>query len=156
MCSDKSAYYTYKYAPFVCGGIIILTMLLMHVFPENSTFNDKPGPPDLWSTLILVLIALVFILIPFLYMDKLVRVELSSQHLNIRKDNEVVPIEWAKVEKVEILPFFFPPLYKLKLKNYDGYFLFNTGQSGAYTLFFVWDWSEMGSLIKKKKKELGI
>jgi len=47
-------------------------------------------------------------------------------------------------------------LYKLKLKNYDGYLLFNTGQSGAYAPFFIWDWSDMGSFIKKKKKELGI
>ena len=156
MHSDRSAYYTYKYVPFFGGALIILMLLLMHIFPENSTFNDEPGPPDLWSTVIFILIGLVLFLVPFLYIDKLVRVELGNQYINIKKGDNVVPIEWVNVEKVEMLPFFFPPLYKLKLRNYDGYFLFNTGQSGAYALFFIWDWSEMGSFIKKKKKEFGI
>jgi hypothetical protein len=50
MQSDKSAYYTYKYAPFVGGGMIILMMLVMHVFPENSTFNDNLDLPIFWCT----------------------------------------------------------------------------------------------------------
>jgi hypothetical protein len=67
-----------------------------------------------------------------------------------------LPIEWDDVERVQILPGFFPPLYKLHLKNYDSYFLFNTKQTGASALFITWNYSDMGEMIKKKKKELNI
>lgn len=156
MQSEKSAYYTYKYLPFVCGGFIILVTLLMHIFPESATVNGEPGPPDHFTTVIMVLIGIVLFLIPFLYIDKLVLVEVSNQCISIKKGDARVPIEWMSVASVELVPFLFPPLYKLKLKNYDGYFLFNTKQSGGHALFYVWDWSDMGEMIKKKKKELGI
>jgi len=50
----------------------------------------------------------------------------------------------------------FSPLFKLRLKNYGDYFLFNTTRPGAQLMVFSCDWSDMGGLIKKKKSELGI
>jgi hypothetical protein len=55
-----------------------------------------------------------------------------------------------------MVPTILPPLYKLRLKNYEDYFLFNTTTSGAQFMIFTWDGSDMGTLIKQKKEELGI
>ena len=156
MESDRTVYYTYKYLPFAVGVFFIALPLIMHIDPENSMFNGEPGPPDLWSTLIMILIGVLACLIPFLYLDKLVTVELNNQGLQIWKGDDVVKINWLEVESVSMLPVMFPPLYKLKLKNFEGYFLFNTSRWGLQFLLFTWDWSEMGALIKKKKRELGI
>jgi hypothetical protein len=88
MHSDKTVYYTYKYLPSVCGAFTIVVTLLMHVFPENSTVNGEPGPPDQLSTLILILIGLVFLFPPILYVDKLVRVEIGYKHILYQKEEQ--------------------------------------------------------------------
>lgn len=156
MQSDKSVYYSFKYLPFVIGLFFIGTTLLMHLSPGNSTFNGEPGPPDAWNTTILILVGVVICLLPFLYLRRLVIVNLSNQTVKIIKSDQVIEMNWMDVETLEMVPAIFPPLYKLRLKNYDDYFLFNTTRWGAQFLFYTWDWSDMGSLIKRKKKELGI
>lgn len=156
MESDRTVFYTFKYLPFVVGLFFIGLPLIMHLDPENSTFNGEPGPPDFWSTVIFVLIGILVCLIPFLYMDKLVVVELSNQNIKIIKGDSIIEVNWLDVETLKMLPTIFPPLYKLSLKNYGDYFLFNTTSWGAQFMFFTWDWSDMGALIKRKKKELGI
>ncbi|MBX2901179.1 MAG: hypothetical protein KF775_16105 [Cyclobacteriaceae bacterium] len=89
-------------------------------------------------------------------MNKLVIVELNNQNIKIIKGDNVIEVSWLDVETVKMLPTIFPPLYKLRLKNYEDYFLFNTTRWGAQFMVFTWDWSDMGELIKKKKNELGI
>ena len=156
MESDKSVYYTFKYLPLVAGIVMGLCPLLAHLNPENSTFNGEPGPPDFWTTIIFVLIGLLFVLISILVISKLVIVEMNNQNLKIKKGNKVIQVSWLDVDSVSMVPTVFPPLYKLRLKNYEDYFLFNTTRSGAQLMVFTCDWSDMGGLIKKKKGELGI
>jgi hypothetical protein len=128
----------------------------MHLDPENATFNGEPGPPDNWATAIFILVGILVGLIPFLYMGKLVIVELSSQGIKIFKGEKVTEVNWLDVESVKMVPAIFPPLYKLRMKNDPDFFLFNTARWGAQFMMFTWDWSDMGALIKKKKQELGI
>jgi len=156
MESDKSVYYTFKYLPLVMGVFFGMVPLLAHLNPENSTFNGEPGPPDFWATISFVLIGLLFGLISILLIAKLVMVEMNNQNLKIKKGNKVIEVSWLDVDSVSMVPTVFPPLYKLRLKNYEDYFLFNTRRSGAQLMIFTWDWSDMGGLIKKKKSELGI
>jgi len=156
MQSDKSVYYTFKYLPIVLGLFLIAIPLLGHLYPENSTFNGEPGPPDLWTTVIMILVGILIGLMSLLFTDKLVIVEMTNQKLRLRKGDNVIEINWLDVETVSMVPTVFPPLYKLRLKNYDDYFLFNTTRWGAQLMLYTWDWSDMGKLIKRKKQELGI
>jgi hypothetical protein len=156
MESDRTVFYTFKYLPFVVGLFFIGLPLLMHLNPENSTFNGEPGPPDIESTIIFILVGTLVGLIPFLYLDRLVVVGLSNQNIRIIKGDNVIEVGWLDVESVNMLPLIFPPLYKLRLKSYGDYFLFNTTRWGAQFIVFTWDWSDMGALIKNKKSELGI
>lgn len=112
--------------------------LIAYIYPENSTFNGEQGPPDLFTTMVIVLIGLLIVLIPFLYMDKMVIASVNNQKITIRKGEDVIEFYWIDVEKINMLPFLFPPLYKLRVKNYDGYFLFNTTRWGAQLLGFTW------------------
>lgn len=155
MESDKTVYYQFKYLPFFVGLFFFVIVMLMHLYPENSTVDGEPGPPDSWTTAILILSGILICLIPFLYIDKLVLVHLSNQRIEI-KDEEDVAINWQDVESLSMVPLIFPPLYKLRLKNQDGYYLFNTTRWGIHFLGFTWDWSDMGRLIRRKKQELGI
>jgi hypothetical protein len=156
MQSNKTVYYSYKYAPIAIGFFFIFFPTLAHLDPENATFNGEPGPPDVWTTIIFILVGILIALISFLFTDKLVIVEMNHQMLSIKKGDKVIEVNWVDIENMKMLPAFFPPLYKLRLKEYEGYFLFNTSRWGAQVMGFTWDWSDMGDLIKKKKKELGI
>ena len=156
MESDRTVFYTFKYLPFAFGLFFIGLPIIMHLNPENSISNGEPGPPDFWTTVIFILVGMLVGLLPFLYMDKLVIVELNNQRIKITKGDSVIEVDWVDVETVKMLPTISPPLYKLRLKNYGDYFLFNTTRWGAQFMIFTWDWSNMGALIKKKKRELGI
>uniref|UniRef100_UPI00404B7C66 hypothetical protein n=1 Tax=Fulvivirga sp. TaxID=1931237 RepID=UPI00404B7C66 len=156
MRSDLTVYLTYKYLPMVLGAFLILVPLFGYLHPENSTFNGAPGPPDIWATVIFLLLGLILVLIPFTYKERIIIVELNNLSIKIEKEGQLVDRSWLDVEYVRMLPVLFPPLYKLKFKNDDDYYLFNTSRWGAQFLFFSWDWSGMGSLIKRKKKELDL
>jgi hypothetical protein len=156
MESDRTVFYTFKYLPFAMGLFFITAPLIAHLNPENSTFNGEPGAPDFSTTVIFILIGILIGLIPFLYMDKLVIVDLNNQRIKIIQGDNIFEVNWLDVETIKMLPTIFPPLYKLRLKNSEDYFLFNTTRWGAQFMVFTWDWSDMGVLIKKKKKELGI
>lgn len=156
MESEKSIYYIFKYLPGTIGVFLILMMIVLNLVPEFTTFHGEPGPPDIWLSLIFILVGVLLILIPFIYIHRLVIVEINYQKIKIKKDGEILEVNWLDVEEVSMVPSVIPPLYKLRLKKYGDYFLFNTTHQGIQFMTFTWDWSEMGELIKRKKKELDV
>jgi hypothetical protein len=60
------------------------------------------------------------------------------------------------IEVISQIQFVYPPLYKIKIKDSDSILWFNTEAKYFNIAGFVTDISDMGELIKKKKKELGI
>jgi hypothetical protein len=92
------------------------------------------------------------ILLFFYLKDKFVVVELGSQTIKIQKGRESINTSWLNVESVERLSFSTPPIYVLRLNDNDRYFLFWNS-----SLNLLWtDDSEMGDMIRKKKKQLDI
>ena len=120
MQSDRSVYYTFKYLPIAAGAFFIFIIVSSYLYPENSTFNGEPGPPDVWTALIFILVGILLIILPFLYLNRLVIVELTQQKIKIKnkKGGEVLEFNWLEVEDIDMLPAIFPPLYKLRLKNF--------------------------------------
>ena len=64
-------------------------------------------------------------------------------------------VSWLEVESIRQLILIQPPLYKFRIKNQEGYYLFVT-QPFYLNFGFVIDGSEMGSFIKKKRRALGV
>lgn len=61
-----------------------------------------------------------------------------------------------EVESLSLFQFFYPPLYKLKVKGDNKVYWFNTENKFIMASRLIKDLSEMGGLIQKKKRELGI
>jgi hypothetical protein len=156
MESDKSVYQMFKYGPLFIGLLFILGNIYSLLFPENSTFNGQPGPPDVYTAAILVLVGLLFVVLFFSFKDYYALAKIGNQQVELRKGEEKIEVNWTEVEYLKIVPFVFPPLYKIKLRDQDDFFLFNTGKSGVNALGLTIDWSEMGGLIQKKKRELDL
>ncbi len=88
--------------------------------------------------------------------DRVVKVKLGGQNITIFESNQTETVNWLEVESLKQLIFIEPPLYKLRIKDQEGYYLF---VSQPYFLSFGFgtiDASDMGSFIKRKKRELGI
>ncbi|MDO1451770.1 hypothetical protein Q0590_36185 [Rhodocytophaga aerolata] len=156
MESSKNAYFTFKYGLLLLGVLFTLFPILCFVSLENITYNGKPGPPPLWDLVEIMLIGLLIIALNLLLQRKLYFASLGGQKVRLQNGKRVVEENWMEVDSVKLIPIVFPPLYKITFKNREGYFLFTSGQFGINLFGFTIDWSDMGSLIKKKKRELGI
>ncbi len=89
------------------------------------------------------------------YQDRVVKVRLGSQKISIIYQGREESIAWSEIKYIDQLLFLDIPVYKLKLKNRSGYYLFATQSPYANFGFGTRDLSEMGTLIKKKKKGSG-
>ena len=119
-------------------------------------FNGKTGTVDKNILLIFTAIGIAAILIFLVLKNKFFVVELNNQEIKIFENKQEKRFDWSEIEKLNQIQFIYPPLYKIKIKNNDKTILFNT--SGRYISIsgVTTDISEMGDLIKVKKKELGI
>ncbi|MCH7413579.1 hypothetical protein MM213_08795 [Belliella sp. R4-6] len=88
--------------------------------------------------------------------DKFVVVKLGGQNVTIKNGENERKINWMDVESLSLIQIVYPPLYKLKVKGDEKVYWFNTENEFIKASGFVKDLSDMGDLIQKKKRELGI
>jgi hypothetical protein len=133
--------------------------ILIWIFPVQEAytyFTSAVTSVDLYSVALSFLIGCALFIFFLLLKDKFVILELTGQKIKIKKGKTTIETSWIDVESISQIQFVQPPIYRLTLKNMDGYILFNTNAFYASFNGFTTDLSDMGSLIKKKKKELGI
>jgi hypothetical protein len=89
----------------------------------------------------------------YLYLrNKFVVAEFKGQSIKIIKGKEVIETSWTNVESLERVIFSSPPIYTIRLKNINGYYIF---WNSAINLFWA-DNSELGELISQKKEKLDL
>jgi hypothetical protein len=88
--------------------------------------------------------------------DKFAVVEVGNQTITIKQNGKVKTFQWIEIESVSQFQFVFPPLYKLTFKDNGKTVWFNTEPNYISVGGFTIDDSEMGNLIKKKKRELSL
>lgn len=118
--------------------------------------NGKPAIREVSTTLILGLFAIFSLIVFLIIRDKFVIVKLGNQTINIKYKGQERAVSWLDVEQVKLIQFVYPPLYKLKTKDSENTIWFNTEPNFISANGFMKDLSDMGDLIKKKKRELGI
>jgi len=156
MESDRTYHYFFKYSLLGISIFLMIAAIVSWIAPELMIVNGHPGTRDLLTTLIFGLIAVVAFLVFLLIRDKFVIVELGNQTIKIKYKSQDKTISWVEVEEVKLIQFVYPPLYKLKTKDSEEVVWFNTKPNHININGFVTDISDMGDLIKKKKRELGI
>jgi hypothetical protein len=107
-------------------------------------------------TLVFGMIGIVCFPIFIAIKDKFVIVKLGGQNVTIKNGLNERKINWMEVESLSLIQFVYPPLYKLKVKGDNKVYWFNTENEFIKASGFVKDLSDMGDLIQKKKRELGI
>jgi len=156
MESNRTYHYFFKYSLLGVGILLTISAIASWVVPESMTINGQPGTQDISTTMIFGLIGVLAFLFFFLIKDKFAIVELGNQTIKIKHNGQDKSVSWLDVEEIKLMQFVYPPLYRLKTRDSDDTVWFNTEPSYLSVNGFISDLSEMGDLIKKKKKELGI
>ena len=154
--TDKPIYYITKYFPFFLGGMSIYWSLEGFIFPKEFVAKDGEVLDFFWEKILVGLVGLLFIFLGILIYQKLVTVEMDNQTITIKKGDKDIVVKWLDVESVGMIRIASPPLYKLRIKNHEDYFLFNTSNTGFGIFIAFWDWSDMGKLIRDKKERFGL
>jgi hypothetical protein len=135
---------------------MLITSILSWFLPELFWVNGEKMEQSIVTTLVFGMIGIVLFLIFIAIKDKFVTVKLGGQTLTIKNGDGEKKINWMEVESLSLIQFVYPPLYKLKVKGDEKVYWFNTENEFIKASGFVKDLSDMGDLIQKKKRELGI
>ncbi|SHO61841.1 hypothetical protein [Algoriphagus zhangzhouensis] len=156
MESNKTYHYILKYGFLGISILLIILSIVSWVAPASMILNGKPAIREVSTTLILGLFAIFSLIVFLIIRDKFVIVKLGNQTINIKYKGQERAVSWLEVEQVKLIQFVYPPLYKLKTKDSENTIWFNTEPNFISANGFMKDLSDMGDLIKKKKRELGI
>lgn len=156
MESNKTYHYILKFSLLGISILLIILAIVSWVAPESLTLNGKPATREFSTTLIFGLFAIISLIVFLVIRDKFVIVKLGNQTINIQYKGQEKAVSWLEVEEVKLIQFVYPPLYKLKTKDSDDTIWFNTEPNFISVNGLMTDLSDMGDLIKKKKRELGI
>lgn len=127
-----------------------------YLFPDSVTVNGEPSEFDIYDYTIIGGISLLGIILQLLFGPHFVNVKLGGQNIIVLDYEAEEVINWMNVESLTKFWIIFPPLYKLKIKNEEGYYLFTTQPAYFDIGIGTVDLSSMGNLIERKKRELGI
>jgi len=157
MESDRAHHFLFKYGLLIFGVLFLITSLVSAISPgQHFEFNGERLDDDLVTSTIFGLIGLILILLFVVVKDKFVRVALGNQAVKIYQHGQERFVNWLEVESVKQIQFVTPPLYTMKIKDTDDTVWFNTKSSFWSFNGYTTDMSDMGALIKKKKRELGL
>ena len=156
MESNKAYFTFFKFAPLGIGALLMTSATISYFNPHLIKLNGKPMEKDLFITLIFALIGIFFLILFFAIKDKFVWVKMGGQTIEINSGSIKEKVNWLDVESISQIQFVSPPLYSIKLKGKETTHWFNTSNHFMQAGGFTKDMSDMGSLIKKKKRELGI
>jgi hypothetical protein len=128
--------------------------LISFAFPEAVQLNGETGAMSPLTFIVSGIIGVTLIVLFFLTKDKFAVVEIGNQTITIKHNGDVKTFQWLEIESISQFQFIFPPLYSLKIK--DQTIWFNTEPKFISVGGYTTENSEMGNLIRKKKRELDI
>lgn len=156
MESNNLYHYFLKYLFLGLGIILSITSILSWFFPELFRINGVKMEQNIVTTLFFGMIGIICFPLFIAIKDKFLIVKLGGQNVTIKNGENERKINWMEVESLSLIQFVYPPLYKLKVKGDEKVYWFNRENEFIKASGFVKDLSDMGDLIQKKKRELGI
>jgi hypothetical protein len=136
----------YFFLAFACiQGFLSLAILFRFEFTGKNFF----------VALIFFTIGMIFLFLFLLVTDKIRRVAIGKNKIVIIEGDRNIRFAWPEVKSLTLIPFF--NLYKLRIKGKRNaiYFFPSRNIDPAFGLL-ARDTSKMGSIVEKRKRELGI
>lgn len=156
MQSNKTYPSVFKYRLLGIGILFLVISLILWFSSQLIVLNGEPIKRDFSITLVFGSIGIFLIILFFLIKDKFVLASMGNQTIVIKNGELKETVNWLDVESLSLVQFVYPPFYRIKIKGIGKTFWFNTDNHFVNAGGLTTDLSEMGDLIQKKKRELGI
>jgi hypothetical protein len=156
MQSNKTYHRIFKYGLLGIGILFLVISLISWFSPQLIVLNGESIERNLTITLVFSMIGIFLITLFFLIKEKFVLARMGNQTIVIKNGELEETVNWLDVESLSLVQFVYPPLYRIKIKGIEKTFCFNTDNYFVNAGGFTTDLSEMGNMIQKKKRELGI
>ena len=131
--------------------IIIANYLMGRPFVSKGELYEL----NVYDVATLLIIPVMVTMLGIYLKDKIVALKLEAQFLTISTGKVEEQIPWESVQRIRKLWFVQPPLYILRIKEEEGFYLFATGWFSINIAGFIWDPSDMSDYISRKRNEYG-
>ncbi len=156
MESNRIYTYIFKYT-FLGLALITISLGSWSYFnPNVMTINGETRQLNETELLISMAVGLIFLVIYALLRSKFALVDLGDNMVRINNFQENIEAKWTEVELIKRIPGVKPPLYRVKLKDREKFYLFTTQPKFIKIGSSFVDTSDMGNRISKMKRELEI
>jgi hypothetical protein len=141
----------FYFAKYFFLGFCLLQWLVAGTLFIGYPFSAK----TFFVALVFITIGLFSFVFFLVLTEKMRRVAVGKNKIIVIEGDRNVRFGWPEVKSLKIVPFF--NLYKLKLRGKKGciYFFPSHNIDPAFGLLST-DTSKMGSIVQKRKKELGL
>jgi len=85
---------------------------------------------------------------------RIVKMRINNNEFEFSIKGEKIIKNWSEVENIKKYWFVAPPIYSVKFENVKRTYFFTTRYWCVVIPFYVFDISEMGNFIKRKKKDI--
>lgn len=153
--SSNYSYISIKYVPLIVGMLFLLIAVWILIDPTyyEVTVNGVKRDAVMSDSLIPFIFGILAILIYVTVRKRIVRMRINKNEFLFKFKGEEIVKNWRDVEEIKKYWFVDPPLYSVRFENGNTYF-FTTKYMCIVIPFYVFDISEMGSFIKKRKMDI--
>lgn len=147
--SNRAYFHIFKYLFLYISLILFSAAFIGYFWPNLVSINNSDISVS--ETLVLMFLAIVSLILFFIVKDRFAYIKVNSNLIHMTSSKINRKLDWEEVKSLKLIPFIFPPLYKVSLKN--DYFFFNTDDKYIFVSFgVIKDLSEMGKFIAKRAK----
>lgn len=133
--------------------LLMAVWILIDPTYYEVTVNGVKRDAVMSDSLIPFIFGVIAILIYVTVGKRIVRMRINNNEFAFNIKGKEIVKSWSDVEEIKKYWFVAPPLYSVRFENGNTYF-FATKYMCIVIPFYVFDISEMGSFIKKRKMDI--
>ncbi len=155
--SSNYSYVSVKYVPLIIGIVFLTVAFWIMIDPtfeitvngekRNAIFSDSYFP---------LFFGLLCILFYWTIGQRIVKMRISNNEFEFSAKGKKIIKNWNEVENIKKYWFVAPPTYSVRFENEDKTYFFTTRYICIVIPFYVFDISDMGDFIKKRKMDIPI
>ena len=154
--SNTLNYIVLKYVTLAFGAYLLLMTLLLLFDPTfDVTVNGVKRPAEPGDSLFTLIPAIFLLLLYLVYGRRVVKMQISRNEFVFTTGGQEQTRAWKEVEEVKRYWLVAPPVYSVTFEDGETYY-FNSGLFFIVTPFYVFDLSEMGRFIMKRRKDIAL
>lgn len=147
--SNRAYFHIFKYLFLYIFLILLSIALLGYFWPNLVSINNSDI--SVTATAVLLFLSIASLIVFLAIKDRFAHIKVNNKMIHVTSSKINKKFDWEEVKSINLVPFIFPPLYKVSLNN--DYFFFNTDDKYLFLSFgMIKDLSEMGEFITKKAK----